>query len=74
MQHDIIYLVFKYFALFTDYEDDYFEVISNLHVQGSKVGGKINKFGGRSFKKLNSTEFMEFVFSRSAVKLLLIYG
>ena len=47
-----IYLVFTYFALFTDYEDDIFEVISNLHVQGSKFGGKINKFGGKSKKKV----------------------
>ena len=65
-----IYLVFTYFASFTDYEDDIFEGISNLHVQGSKLGGKINKFDRKSFKKLNSTEFtelMEFVFSRSAI-------
>ncbi len=38
--------MFTYFASFTDYEDDIFEVISNLHVQGSKFGGKIYKFGG----------------------------
>ena len=49
------------------YEDAIFEVVSNLHVQGSKFGGKINKFGGKSFEKLNSTEFMEFVFSKSAM-------
>ena len=42
-----IYLVVTYFASFTDYEDDIFEVISNLHVQGSKFGGKINKYGGK---------------------------
>ena len=41
------YLVFT----FTDYEDDIFEIISNLHVQGSKLGGKIIKFGGKSLKK-----------------------
>ena len=34
-------LVFTYFASFTDYEDDIFEVISNWHVQGSKFGDKI---------------------------------
>ena len=70
-----IYLVFTYFALFTDYEDDIFEVISNLHVQGSKFGGKMTKFGGKSFKMLNSTEFIEFVFSRyggGSVFLLLL--
>ena len=37
-----------------------------MHVQKSKFGGKIYKFGGKYFKKLNSTEFMEFVFSKSA--------
>ena len=59
--------VFTCFALFTDYKDDNFEVISNLHVQGSKIGRKIYKFGGKSKKKkLNSTEVMEFVFSKSA--------
>ena len=33
------YIVFTYFASFTDYSDDIFEVISNLHVQGFKFGG-----------------------------------
>ena len=46
-----IYLVYTYCASFTDYEDDIFKVISNLHVQGSKFGGKIYKFGGQSKKK-----------------------
>ena len=41
------------------------EVISNLHVQGSKFGGRNNIFGGKSFQRFNSTEFMEFVFSKS---------
>ena len=36
-----------------------------MHVQGAKFGGKKDKFGGKSFKKLNSAEFMEFVFSKS---------
>ena len=45
-------LVFTYFALFTYYEDDIFEVISNLHVQGSKFGGKIKKFDRKSLKKV----------------------
>ena len=52
-------------ASFMDYENYIFEVISYLQVQGSKFGGKITKFGGKSKKKLNSTEFMEFVFSKS---------
>ena len=47
-----ICLVITYFASFTDYEDDIFEVISNWHVQGSKFGGKINKYGGKSFLKI----------------------
>ena len=47
-----IYLVFTYFASFTDYENDIFEVISNLHVQGSKFGGEINTFCGKSNKKV----------------------
>ena len=58
-------MVFTYFASFTGYEDDIFEVFSNLHVQGSKFGGKFDKFGRKSLKKLNSAEFMEFVFSKS---------
>ena len=63
---------FIYFASFTGYEYDFFEVISNLHIQGSKFGGKFDKFGGKfdkfggtSLKKLNFAEFMEFVFSKS---------
>ena len=44
-----IYIVFTCFALFIDYKDDNFKVISNLHVQGSKFGGKIYKFGKKSF-------------------------
>ena len=44
------------------YEDDNLPVISNLHVQEAKFVGKKDKFGGKSFKKLNSTEFMKFVF------------
>ena len=35
-----IYIVFTYFAYFTGYEDDRFEVISNLHFQWSKFGEK----------------------------------
>ena len=60
-----IYIVFTYFASFTGYKDDILKVISNLQVQESKFGGKIYKFGGKSFKKLNSAEFMELVFSKS---------
>ena len=40
--------VLVYFASFTGYEDDIFEVISNLHDQEFKFGGYINKFGGKS--------------------------
>ena len=35
---------------------------SSFYIQGSKFGGKINKFGRKSKTKLRSTEFMEFVF------------
>ena len=53
-------LVLAYFVSFTGcYEDDIFEVISNLHAQESKFGGIIYKCGGKSFKKL------EFVFPKS---------
>ena len=46
------------FASSTGYEEDIFEVISNLHVQGSKFGEKFDKFDGKSLKSLNSAEFM----------------
>ena len=59
-------IVFTYFASFTGYEDGILEVFSNLQVQEYKFGGKIDKFGGKSFKNFNSAEFMEFVFSKSA--------
>ena len=45
-----VYIVFTYFGSFTGYEDDIFEVISNLHVHGSKFVGKFDKFGGKSLK------------------------
>ena len=53
------------FLSFTGYGYDIFEVIFNLHVQGSKFGGKFDNFSEKPFKKLNSTEFMEFVFTKS---------
>ena len=40
-----IYIVITYSASFTGYEDDIFEIISNMHVQVSKFGGKFDKFG-----------------------------
>ena len=39
MLHDIT-MLFTYFASFIGYEDDNLEVISNLHIQGAKFGGK----------------------------------
>ena len=42
-----IYIVFTYFASFTGYEDDIFDFFLNLHVQGSKFGGKFYKFEGK---------------------------
>ena len=44
-----IYLVFTYFASFTDNEYDIFKDVSNLHVQGSRLNGKIYKFDKKSF-------------------------
>ena len=38
--HAFYIFTFTYFASFIGYEDDIFKVISNLHVQGSKCGGK----------------------------------
>ena len=58
-----IYKLFTYFASFIGYEGDILEVTSNLHLQGAKFGGKRDKFGGKSFKRLNSAEFIELVFS-----------
>ena len=39
-----------YLASFTGYEDDILEVISNLHIEGAKFGGKKDKFGGNLLK------------------------
>ena len=50
------------FVSITGYEDDIFEVISNFQVQESKFGGKFYKLGGKEKNKINSADFMEFVF------------
>ena len=42
------------FASFTDYKGDIFEVISNLHVQGSKFAEKLTNLAENLKKKLNS--------------------
>ena len=47
-----IHIVFTCFASFTGYEDEILEVSFNLHVQESKFGGKVYKFGRKYFKKL----------------------
>ena len=63
----------KYFATFTGYEDDIFEVISNFHVQEFKFGGNIYKFRKKKKKKkkkVNFAEFREFVFSKSGQPLI----
>ena len=44
-----IYIVFTYFVSLTGYENDKSKVIFNFHVQGSKFGGKFEKFGRNSF-------------------------
>ena len=46
--YNAIYIVFTYLASFKGYEDDIFEVISNLHVLKCKFGGKMGQFGGKS--------------------------
>ena len=72
LYYTAIYILFTYFASFIGYEDDIIEVISNFHIQGVKFGGKKNKFGRKSFKKLNFAEFMEFIFSKSDIKEIMI--
>ena len=57
-----IYIVFTYFASFTGLNKN----ISHLHVEQLKFCGKMDTFGGKYLKKLNSVEFMDFVFSKSA--------
>ena len=67
--YNAITILFIYFASFIGYEDDILKDISNLHVQGAKFGRKKDKkgrkkdkFGGNTFFKLSSAEFMEFCF------------
>ena len=48
-------------------------IFYNFHVQRFKFGGKINKFGGKSKKKLNSVEFVELVFSKSVMYVAKIF-
>ena len=60
-----ITILYIYFASLTGYKDEIVKVIFYLHVQGSKIGGKMDQLGGKSKKMLNSAEFMEFVFSKS---------
>ena len=64
-----IYIVLTNFASFTGFEDDIKEVISYLPNQVSKIGGKMDQFGGKSLKKFNSVEFMEFVFSKCGIAM-----
>ena len=46
-----MYIVLTYFASFTGYKENIFEVISNLHVQRSKLARKFEKFGEKRKKK-----------------------
>ena len=64
LYYNAIYIPFTLFASFMGYEDDILEFISNLYAQGTKVGGKRTIFCGKSFEKVNSAVFMEFVFSK----------
>ena len=43
-------MVLIYFASFTGYEGDIFEVISNFNVKEIEFGKNIYKFGGNSIK------------------------
>ena len=45
-----IYIVFTYFAPFTCYEDDIFEVIPNLHVQGSNLAENLTNLAENLLK------------------------
>ena len=67
--YQAFYIVFAYFASFTGYEDDIFEVISNFQVQGSKFGKKLTNLAENLFKNL-TPEFMEFVFSKSEGQMI----
>ena len=53
-----IYIVFTYFASFTGYKYDIFEVIFNLSVQWSK-------FGGKSFYQLCGVHGVCFFFQKA---------
>ena len=68
--YNTIYILLTYFASFIGYSDEILEVISNLHVQVHKFGSKKDKFVGKSFKKLNSAEFIEVFFPKSDQGLL----
>ena len=61
-------IVFIYFASFTGYEYDILKVISNLHVQGSKFGGKFDKVGGKSFLKIELRGVHEDLFFQVCLK------
>ena len=59
-----IYIVFTYFASFTGFEDDFLKLFLICTFKDPNLAENLN-LGGKSFKNLNSTEFMEFVFSKS---------
>ena len=61
--HEIKTILSTYFASFP--EDDIFEGISNLHVQGYKFGGKFDKFGGK-FDKLGGKSFLNPAYERQS--------
>ena len=47
LQYQAIYTVFRYFASLTGYDDNILQVISYLHVQSSKFGGKLEKIDAK---------------------------
>ena len=55
--------MFTWFASYTGYEDNVFQVISDLNVKRSKFDRKQGKFGGKSEeKKFDSAELSELAF------------
>ena len=68
-----IYIAFTHFVSFTGYEDEIFEVISNLHIQQSKFGGKFYKFGRILFKmelrRVHGVCFFQFCWCACYIKI-----
>ena len=72
--YNATYILFTNFASFIGYEDKILEGISNFTFQEPNLAEKKDKFGGKSFKKLNSAEFTEFVFFKSGKTMRSFFG